>query len=40
MGEVRTVAAEELVKVIQNLGLPAERVSSSTLMLKGVRGIT
>lgn len=40
MGEVRTVAAEELVKGIQNLGLPAQRVSSSTLLPKGTLGIT
>lgn len=40
MGEVRTVAADELVKGIQNLGLPAQRVSSSTLLPKGVLGIT
>jgi hypothetical protein len=40
IGEVRTVAAEELVEGIQNLGLPAQRVSSSTLLPKGVLGIT
>ncbi|MEI8013351.1 MAG: DUF4410 domain-containing protein [Nitrospira sp.] len=40
MGEVRTVAADELVKGIQNLGLPAQRVSSSTLLPKGALGIT
>ncbi|MCX5727887.1 MAG: hypothetical protein NTZ28_03450, partial [Nitrospirae bacterium] len=35
IGEVRTVAADELVEGIQNLGLPAQRVSSSTLLPKG-----
>jgi Domain of unknown function (DUF4410) len=40
MGEVRTVAADELVKEIQNLGLPAQRVSSSTLLPNGALGIT
>jgi len=40
MGEVRTVAADELVQGIQNLGLPAQRVSSSTLLPKGTLGIT
>jgi uncharacterized protein DUF4410 len=40
MGEVRTVAADELVKGIQNLGLPAQRVSSSTLLPNGALGIT
>jgi hypothetical protein len=40
IGEVRTVAADELVKGIQNLGLPAQRVSSSTLLPKGALGIT
>ena len=40
MGEVRTVAADELVKGIQDLGLPAQRVSSSTLLPKGALGIT
>ena len=40
MGEVRTVAAEELVKGIQNLGLPAQRVSSNTLLPSGALGIT
>jgi len=40
IGEVRTVAADELVEGIQNLGLPAQRVSSSTLLPKGALGIT
>jgi hypothetical protein len=40
IGEVRTVAADELVEGIQNLGLPARRVSSSTLLPKGALGIT
>jgi len=40
MGEVRTVAAEELVEGIQNLGLPAQRVSSRTLLPKGTLAIT
>jgi hypothetical protein len=40
IGEVRTVAADELVKGIQDLGLPAQRVSSSTLLPKGALGIT
>lgn len=40
MGEVRTVAADELVEGIQNLGLPARRVSSNTLLPKGALGIT
>lgn len=40
IGEVRTVAADELVKGIQNLGLPAQRVSSNTLLPKGAMGIT
>jgi len=40
MGEVRTVAADELVKGIQNLELPAQRVSASTLLPKGALGIT
>lgn len=40
MGEVRTVAADELVEGIQNLGLPARRVSSNTLLPKGTLGIT
>lgn len=40
MGEVRTVAADELVEGIQNLGLPAQRVSSSTLLPSGALGIT
>ena len=38
--EVRTVAAEELVKGIQDLGLSAQRVSSSTLLPRGALGIT
>jgi hypothetical protein len=40
MGEVRTVAAEELVKGIHNLGLPAQRVSSNALLPSGALGIT
>ena len=40
IGEVRTVAGDELVEGIQNLGLPARRVSSSTLLPKGALGIT
>jgi Domain of unknown function (DUF4410) len=40
IGEVRTVAADELVEGIQNLGLPAQRVSSSTLLPQGALGIT
>jgi hypothetical protein len=39
-GEVRTVAAEELVKGIQNLGLPAQRVSSTTELPNGALAIT
>lgn len=40
MEEVRRVAAEELVKGIQDLGLPAQRVSSNTPLPKGALGIT
>jgi len=40
IGEVRTIAADELVERIQSLGLPAQRVPSSTLLPKGVLGIT
>ena len=40
IGEVRTVAADELVEGIQNLGLPARRVSSNILLPKGALGIT
>ena len=40
IGEVRTVAGDELVEGIQNLGLSARRVSSSTLLPKGALGIT
>ena len=40
IGEVRTVAGDELVTGIQNLGLPAQRVSGSTLLPKGALGIT
>ena len=38
--EVRTVAGDELVEGIQNLGLPARRVSSSTLLPNGALAIT
>jgi hypothetical protein len=38
--EVRTVAADELVERIQNLGLPAKRVSGTTPLPKGSLGIT
>jgi hypothetical protein len=38
--EVRTVAADELVTGIQNLGLPAQRVSGSTPLPKGALGVT
>ena len=38
--EVRTVAADELVTGIQNLGLPAQRVSASTPLPKGALGVT
>jgi len=39
IGEVRTVAGDELVTGIQNLGLAARRVPSNTLLPKGVLGI-
>ena len=39
IGEVRTVAGDELVTGIQNLGLPARRVPSNTLLPKGALGI-
>ncbi|NWF74669.1 MAG: DUF4410 domain-containing protein [Nitrospirae bacterium] len=38
--EVRTVAADELVEGIQNLGMPARRLSSNILLPKGALGIT
>lgn len=38
--EVQTVAADELVERIQNLGLPAKKVSGTTPMPKGALGIT
>ncbi len=38
--EVQTVAADELVERIQNLGLPARRVSATTPLPKGSLGIT
>ena len=38
--EVQTVAADELVERIQNLGLPAQRVSATTPLPKGSLGIT
>jgi Domain of unknown function (DUF4410) len=38
--EVRQVAAEELVKGIQNLGLPAERVAADTPLPSGAVAIT
>lgn len=38
--EVQTVAADELVERIQNLGLPAKRVSGTTPLPKGSLGIT
>ena len=38
--EVQTVAADELVIGLQNLGLPARRVSGTTPMPKGSLGIT
>jgi hypothetical protein len=38
--EVRKVAAEEMVKDIQNLGLPAERAASYTPIPRGAVGIT
>jgi hypothetical protein len=38
--EVRKVAAEDLVKGIQNLGLPAERAASFTPIPPGALGIT
>ena len=38
--EVRKVAAEEMVKSIQNLGLPAERAASYTPIPRGALGIT
>src|SRR5215510_15271393 len=38
--EVQTVAAHELVERIQNLGLPAQRVSNTTPLPKGALGIT
>ena len=38
--EVRAVAADELVERIQNLGLPAKRVSGTTPLPKGSLGIT
>lgn len=38
--EVRKVAAEEIVKNIQNLGLPAERAASYTPIPRGALGIT
>jgi uncharacterized protein DUF4410 len=38
--EVQTVAADELVEGIQNLGLPAKKVSRNTPMPKGGVGIT
>lgn len=40
IGEVRTVAADELVEGIQSLGLPARRLSSNILLPKGALGIT
>jgi hypothetical protein len=38
--EVRTVAGDELVEGIQNLGLPARRVPGNTILPKGAMGIT
>jgi len=38
--EVQTVAADELVERIQNLGLPAKKVSGTTPLPKGSLGIT
>jgi hypothetical protein len=38
--EVQSVAADELVERIQNLGLPAKRVSGTTPLPKGSLGIT